>query len=126
MSLGYGSVLRCSEAPRHLWIILSKPEETDGKILFANFTAAYEDDGLVIGPQDFPRVLTKPSTIAFGRSHGPVLLCDLEAAVQKGCFSPIQQPIPILTLTRIIEAAHRSDLLSPAKKRLLPHHAPES
>jgi hypothetical protein len=116
-----GLTLRCSVAPRHIWVVLSDPNQTEGEILMVNFTTLRSgtfDRSCVLDTDDYSE-LTQPSTIAFSGSHSGPASC-LDKAIREDSFSIIAPQIPEAALQKIIAAARCSSALSPAKKCLLP------
>jgi hypothetical protein len=116
-----GLTLRCSVSPRHIWVVLSDPDQTGGKILMVNFTTLRPttfDRSCILDTHDYDE-LTQPSVIAFSGSKSG-LAAALEMALQEDSFSVIDPQIPEAALQKIIAAARVSSALSPAKKRLLP------
>jgi len=120
MSVELGTTLRCYYPPRHIWIVLSKPEQNDGKFLFVNLTTvggSCQERACVLTPADYSD-LDGDSTVAYSRSHvGNV--SALEEAIQKGLFTPLN-PLPGAALTKVIEAAKTSPHVSAVKRALLP------
>jgi len=67
--IGLGTTLRCNLPPRHIWVVLSNPQLTEGKILVVNLSTLREgciDDVCILGPEDYD-LLTHPTTVAYSR-----------------------------------------------------------
>ena len=120
-----GLTLRCAAEPRHIWVVLSDPNQTRGDILLVNFTTLREntfDTSCILGPADYSE-LAHESVIAFSGSYiGSAT--KLEKAIQKRYFSIMDPQIPEAALEKIIAAARSSTSLPRAKKDLLPTNPP--
>ena len=114
-----GTTLRCNLPPRHVWIVLSDPAQTGGRILLANLTTLTEDcvdDACILGPADYP-LLTHATTVAYSRAQTGTAAV-LQELVDDGDFRLIT-PIPATTLAKIVKAARRTRELSDSQKQLL-------
>ncbi|MBI2925378.1 MAG: hypothetical protein HYY24_06700 [Verrucomicrobia bacterium] len=117
--IGLGTTLRCNLAPRHIWIVLSDPAQTGGRILLANLTTLTEgcvDDACVLSPADYS-LLTHATTVAYSRAQTGTAAI-LQELVDDGDFRVIT-PIPATTLAKILEAAQRTRELSDSQKELV-------
>ncbi len=55
--IGLGTTLRCNLPPRHIWVVLSDPLQTDDQILLVNMTTLADDcidDSCILTPADYP------------------------------------------------------------------------
>jgi hypothetical protein len=114
-----GTTLRCNLPPRHIWVVLSDPQRTAGRILMVNMTTLTEDcidDLCVLGPADFA-LLTHPTTIAYSR-HRVGTVVGLQSLVDNGSFSAIT-PVSLATLQKILTGAQQSTQIPASKKTLL-------
>lgn len=115
-----GTTLRCELPPRRIWVVLSDPATSGGRILMVNMTTLRDscvDDACVLGPEDYD-LLTHATTIAYSRAQaGPV--AAIEGLIRTGQFIEVES-VPAATLTKIITGARKSPQLAPTHKRLLP------
>ena len=117
--IALGTTLRCKLPPCHIWIVLSDPARTGGRIVIVNFTTLREntvDVACILVPSDYP-LLKHPSTVAFSR-HRSGVASALEAAVHRSEFA-VLQPVSPAVLRRILDAARVSPQLPPADMVLL-------
>ena len=118
--IGLGTTLRCNLPPRHIWIVLSDPAQTGGRILFANLTTLDEDcvdDACILEPSDFVPYLTQATTVAYSRAQTGAA-ARLQELVDYGEFHPLT-PIPAATLARILKGALQSRELSASQRQLV-------
>jgi len=119
--IALGTTLRCNLPPRHLWVVLSDPQQTGDAILLVSLTTLRDgcvDDVCILDAPNFPGYLTHPTTVAYSRARAGSAVA-LAASVANGNFT-IVAPIPQPTLTKIIDGARKSDELSASSKNLLP------
>lgn len=120
--IGLGTTLRSNSPPRHIWIVLSDPSATGGKILMVNMTSLTEhciDDVCILDENDY-ELLTHKTTIAYSRrKRGNA--GGLEKALALGEFVELPSLTPA-TLLKIIEGARRTRELSSADQALLPQN----
>ena len=116
-----GSTYRCNLAPRHIWVIISDPNENDGRFVFVNLTSLTEncvDDVCILQREDYRPFLTQPTTVAYSRHQiGDVV--GMEKLLNSGAFQSMPV-IPVKTLQKIINGAHETLELPKAAKSLLP------
>jgi hypothetical protein len=116
-----GLTLRSNRDPRHIWVVLSNPDQTGGEILFVNFTSWCP------GRDDHPTIFTKAdywllsheSVIAFWGCRNAAAAPKLKSAIDRGYFAVVPD-VPKQTLQKMILAARVSYDLSVAQKRLIP------
>jgi hypothetical protein len=121
--IGLGTTLRCNVPPRHIWVVLSDPAQTGGRILLANLTTLTEecvDDACILGPADYP-LLTHATSVAFSRAQIGTESA-LQRLVQEGSFSLIS-PILSAALGKILKGARQSRELSERQKALVAPHS---
>lgn len=114
-----GSTLRCNFPPRHIWIGLSDPARTGGRVIVVNLTTLREnsvDADCILGPSDYP-LLTHATAVAFSR-YRFAAASALEAAVQRSEFTVIQSISPT-ALQKILDAARVSSQLPSAARALV-------
>jgi hypothetical protein len=126
--IGLGTTLRCILPPRHIYVVLSDPFTTGGRILLANLTTLDEDcvdDACILGPADYPR-LTHPMTVACSRAQAGTVKV-LQELIAAGSSREIT-PVPEAVLKKIFKGAHETRGLSASQKRLLPQtqHGPDT
>jgi hypothetical protein len=117
--IGLGTTLRCNLPPRHIWIVLSDPAQTNGWILLANLTTLTEDcvdDVCILHPSDYP-LLTQATTVAYSRAQAGKA-SKLEELVDAGDFSVITA-VSIIVLANVLRGAHQTRQLSTSQKQLL-------
>jgi len=116
-----GDTFRSNCPPRHIWVIISDPDDNEGKFVFVNLTTFTEtcvDDGCILEPKDYPPYLTHETTVAYSRYHigNETAIMTLLAT---GKF--VEMPaIPPATLEKIIEGARSSPHLPPVAVKMLP------
>ena len=116
-----GSTYRCNLPPRHIWIIISDPNEHDQKFVFVNLTSLTEscvDDSCILRISDYPPFLTQVTTVAYSR-HQIGNLPGMAHLERSGHFFEMP-PVPPDTLHMIIEGAWISPELPNAVKLMLP------
>jgi len=119
--IALGTTLRCNLPPRHLWVVLSDPQQTGGAILLVSLTTLRDgciDDVCILDAPDFPGYLTHATTVAYSRAKAGSA-AKLTESVTKSLFTVVT-PIPQPTLAKIIDGARKSDELSSSNKKLLP------
>lgn len=119
--IALGTTLRCNLPPRHLWVVLSDPQQTGDSILIVSLTTLRDgcvDDVCILNAPDFPGYLTHATTAAYSRAKAGSAAA-LTESVANGSFT-IVSPIPQPTLAKIIDGARQSDELSASNKKLLP------
>jgi hypothetical protein len=119
--IALGTTLRCNLPPRHLWVVISDPQQTGDAILLVSLTTLREgcvDDVCILNAPDFPGYLTHATTAAYSRAKAGSA-AGLTESIAEGSFTVVT-PIPLTTLARIIDGARNSDELSASSKKLLP------
>lgn len=119
--IALGTTLRCNLPPRHLWVVISDPEQTGDAILLVSLTTLREgcvDDVCILDAPDFPGYLTHATTAAYSRAKAGSAAALIES-IDNGSFTVVS-PIPQATLAKIIDGARTSDELSASNKKLLP------
>ena len=116
-----GSTYRCNLAPRHIWVIISDPNNNEGRFVFVNLTTLTEncvDDVCILQNEDYHPFLMQPTTVAYSRYKiGDVV--SMEKLLNLGAFHSMPA-IPPETLQKIINGAHKTLELPKAAKSLLP------
>jgi hypothetical protein len=116
-----GSTYRCNLAPRHIWVIISDPNNNDGRFVFVNLTSLTEncvDDVCILQQEDYRPFLTQPTTVAYSR-HKIGDVEGMEKLLNQGAFQSMPA-IPAKTLQKIINGAHETLEFPKAAKSLLP------
>ena len=119
--IALGTTLRCNLPPRHLWVVLSDPQQTGDSILLVSLTTLRDgcvDDVCILDAPDFPGYLTHATTAAYSRAKAGSAAA-LAESIANGSFTVVS-PIPQATLVKIIDGARKSDELSASNKKLLP------
>src|SRR5882724_3950682 len=115
-----GSTYRCNLPPRHIWIIISDPNEND-QFVFVNLTSLTQscvDDCCILESTDYPPYLTQTTTVAYSR-HKIANVHGMELLMATGQFYEMPA-VPEPTLQKIINGAHDSIELPTAAKAMLP------
>jgi hypothetical protein len=116
----FGSTYRCNLPPRHIWVIISDPNQHGNKFVFVNLTTLTDkciDDACILQPPDYPPFLTQPTTVAYSRH----MIGDTEGMDQliaSGHFGEMP-PIPTETLQKILDGARKTKELPKAAKDML-------
>ena len=115
-----GSTYRCNLPPRHIWVIISDPNENE-RFVFVNLTTLTSkcvDDSCILQASDYPPYLTQVTTVAYSRFKFGAL-AGLGQLLESGQF--VEMPkIPQNTLQKIIQGARITLELPKAAKSLLP------
>lgn len=118
--IGLGTTLRSNCPPRHIWVVLSDPSTTSGKILMVNLTSLTDDcidDVCILEHSDY-ELLDHKTTVAYSRrKRGNAT--GLEKSLELGEFVELPS-VSAETLLKIIEGARRTPELSKADQALLP------
>lgn len=75
--IALGTTLRCNLPPRHLWVVISDPQQTGDAILLVSLTTLREgcvDDVCILNAPDFPGDPTHATTAAYSRAKQAALL----------------------------------------------------
>jgi len=116
-----GSTYRCNLPPRHIWVIISDPDENHQRFVFVNLTTLTQncvDDCCILQSADYPPYLTQVTTVAYSRFKiGDVR--GIEVLVAAGQFYEMPA-IPGPTLQKIINGAHATLELPKGAKAMLP------
>jgi hypothetical protein len=121
-----GSTYRCNLPPRHIWIIISDPEQNDDRFVLVNLTSltgSCVDDACILENADYPPYITQRTTVAYSRFKiGNVTA--MQALLEGRQFYEMPD-IPAETLQKIIDGAHNSPELPNTAKSMLPPPRPD-
>jgi hypothetical protein len=116
-----GTTYRCNLPPRHIWVVISDPNQNEQAFVFVNLTSLNDncvDDACILQPEDYPPYLTQPTTVAYSR-HQIGTVSGMNMLKATGRFFEMP-PIPVQTLQKIINGAHDTLELSKTAKDMLP------
>lgn len=117
----FGTALKSTEYPFHRCVILSDPAANGGQVVLVRVTTddgTWPDRECLIGSADWAE-LDHASTVAYSTCKWGPAMKSLEAAIQKGLFTQITSPPPVV-LRRMIECARHAPGLPPGARRWLP------
>ena len=116
-----GTTYRSNLPPRHIWVVISDPNQNEQAFVFVNLTSLNEncvDDVCILEPDEYPPFLTQKTTVAYSR-HKIGTVSGMSMLEETGKFFEMP-PIPTPTLQRIINGAHDTLQLSKTAKDMLP------